>query len=683
MKTRTKLAVVIIALTAIPLLFLNIIISSVLTEIYQESFKEVIKNTVNSQTENISLFFDEILNRTKELSNIESIINYTEYSNFSSEQQSTDRGLELLKSEDECTRQIIDAKVLNTSVETVLLVNNAGKIISSTDAALLGTDFTKITSIIENLKQNKNVSDIQIIKVNGVNLPGYTVSRNIYSSDNQKQGTLIQMVNTVFIQKTLNSTKPYKTSSCSIIDASGNMLEHPYANIPSFKNISAYNEINDYLIDATRIGNESAESRFREFKSSGKDTCAYYTNIPNINWALVSFTRSSEVNDSLNSKLFALRLNTLYILAAIIGLTMLFVYLFSKPIDNIVEIVTKRQRGDQNARFKVNSRDEFGTIGFAFNSMFDDIFESEQRYRTIVEMTDNIVFEINFKKNTVFISNNFNQKFSFRAKSDNLQDSFFYRGRIHKDDKERYTTDFQGIIEGSNYLQGEYRFKNIYGDFAWILIRGTKFFDRDESPTKIIGVIVDIDREKKSEMHLQQRASYDALTQLFNRETFIKSLANEFELSSMRKTLDAVMFIDLDDFKHFNDEYGHACGDEVLKYTADCIKEIVFDKGFAGRFGGDEFVICLNNQKYFGDSGIVAQELIDALAKGFVSEAVDKRFSINCSVGIAFFSENGKNCEEVLAAADEAMYGVKKHGKSNFGYASAHIAPNTIPNEKL
>lgn len=56
-----------------------------------------------------------------------------------------------------------------------------------------------------------------------------------------------------------------------------------------------------------------------------------------------------------------------------------------------------------------------------------------------------------------------------------------------------------------------------------------------------------------------------------------------------------MMFIDLDDFKFFNDQYGHACGDEVLKFVADTLKEISFERGFAGRFGGDEFVICLTN----------------------------------------------------------------------------------------
>ena len=132
------------------------------------------------------------------------------------------------------------------------------------------------------------------------------------------------------------------------------------------------------------------------------------------------------------------------------------------------------------------------------------------------------------------VSKNFNKKFSFRPKDDTLKESFLYKLRFHKDDKQRYLNDLEKILGKGNFWQGEYRVKSIYGDFIWVMIKGTKFFDRYERPTKIIGVIVDIDREKKSEMHLIQKASYDNLTQLYNRETFLKSLTSELEISSMR-----------------------------------------------------------------------------------------------------------------------------------------------------
>jgi diguanylate cyclase (GGDEF)-like protein len=141
----------------------------------------------------------------------------------------------------------------------------------------------------------------------------------------------------------------------------------------------------------------------------------------------------------------------------------------------------------------------------------------------------------------------------------------------------------------------------------------------------------------------------------------------------MKKTLDAVMFIDLDDFKGFNDNYSHACGDEVLKFVADTLKEISFERGFAGRFGGDEFVLCLTGLTVFGDSGKVAKDIIDILGKGFDfdHEGTMTHHEVRCSIGIAFLRESGKTVDEIMAAADVAMYDIKKKGKSNYAYAKA------------
>jgi diguanylate cyclase (GGDEF)-like protein/PAS domain S-box-containing protein len=340
-------------------------------------------------------------------------------------------------------------------------------------------------------------------------------------------------------------------------------------------------------------------------------------------------------------------------------------------MDDLLLGIKRKQNGDLKYEISVKSKDEFGQMAVLFENVFEKMLESDHRYETIVDMTDNIIFEVNYKKNTVFTSKNFNKKFSLRPKDDTIKESFLYKTHVHKDDKQRYEQDLEGILGPSNTLQGEYRVKNVYGDFGWIALKANKFFDRNDRPTKVVGVIVDIDREKKSKMSLLQRASFDNLTQLFNREAFLKALQNELEVSGMKKNLSAIMFIDLDDFKFFNDEFGHACGDEVLKFVADTLKEISFERGFAGRFGGDEFVVCLTNLTLYGDTGKSAQEIIDVLGKGFTSESTGERLEVHCSIGIAFLRENGKTCEDVIAAADEAMYNIKKHGKSAFAFAKA------------
>ena len=675
MKIRTKLGTVIACFIAIPIIILNFILVGNLKAYNQRTYESGISKTAKYQSESIADFFEEALNSSKEVVSSNYIKDFTTYSNLPEDQKSSSKEdqeyKQMIINQTSSYVSISNIKKQNVNVESAMIINNSGVVIASSDESTVGQKLPDAQKMFNVADVNNGVSAISVQSVNGKSIPVFYVAKSIFSNDNVKQGVFLQTYKTNFLQKIINSAKTYKSSNTLIVNSFGNIFEYPYENIKQYTDVSNYSNIKNVIKNSISADNQTHKSNFTVYSNIGHKSCAYNIAVPNANWSIISTAEISDIEESFNASIAKVKLASTLIILLVMALVIGFVFYFTKPIDNIVDILTKKQRGDQNARFEVKTNDEFGKIGTAFNLMFDDVFESEQRYRTIVEMTDNIVFEINFKKNNVFISNNFNQKFSFRAKSDNLQDSFFYKGRIHKDDKDRFTQDFERVLDDANYLQGEYRFKNIYGDFAWVMIRATKFFDRDETPTKIIGVIVDIDREKKSEMHLLQRASYDALTQLYNRETFIKSLSTEFELSSMRKTLDAVLFLDLDDFKHFNDEYGHACGDEVLKFTAESLKEIVFDKGFAGRFGGDEFVVCLNNQKYFGDPGKVAQDIIDALNKGFMSESIDRKLSINCSIGIAFFNENGSNCEEVLNAADEAMYGIKKHGKSNFGYALA------------
>lgn len=678
MKTRTKLVLIMFCLCLIPILIINIFVTSKMTDYSEEAFHSEVENFTTAQAGKLNVYFETLLSQAKEVSTTDYVKRYTKFFNDAEEVEkylAAEEGASELSDEILADSEMTDALLgnaikLNSTVEKAMILNNDGVVVASTTSDDMGKPFYGEITLDEILGSPNGVSPLYMRKTQTVNIPGFYIFRKIYSEDSVCQGTYLQLCNTNFLQDIIRGSKIYNSANVSILDVDGNILEYPFLSIVNYKNVYAYEPIAQYIADAISGDVKRNQSAFETYEFNGQTLNAFNVPIENTNWGMFMIINQQDVVFKLNKDLLGIRLFSLYLSVILFGAVLFFAFTFTKPIENIVTILYKKKRGDQNARFKVSGVDEFAEIGDAFNSMFDDVFESEQRYRTIVEMTDNIVFEINFKKNKVFVSNNFNQKFSLRPKSDTLQDSFFFKGRIHKDDKDRYRQDFNRILDSANYLQGEYRFKNIYGDFAWVLIRATKFYDREDEPTKVIGVIVDIDREKKSEMHLVQRASYDALTQLYNRETFIKTLANEFELARMRKTLDAVLFIDLDDFKFFNDQYGHACGDEVLKFCADCLKEIVFDKGFAGRFGGDEFVVCLNNQQYFGDPAMVAQEIINAFSRGFVSESTDKKLSINCSIGIAFFMENGKNCEEILSAADEAMYKIKKHGKSNYGYVS-------------
>lgn len=191
--------------------------------------------------------------------------------------------------------------------------------------------------------------------------------------------------------------------------------------------------------------------------------------------------------------------------------------------------------------------------------------------------------------------------------------------------------------------------------------------DKDGNPLKVVGAMVDIDRAKKSEQQLTARASYDALTELYNRETVESQINNEITLSEARKSEMAVLFVDVDDFKHFNDKYSHATGDQVLKFVARTVNNVVGEYGFAGRYGGDEFIACVRNAEV-NDPARAAQDIIARLDEGFTCDSGDL-LKVSVSIGIALIKDDyNTRVEYLIGKADDAMYAVKKSGKSNYGF---------------
>lgn len=343
--------------------------------------------------------------------------------------------------------------------------------------------------------------------------------------------------------------------------------------------------------------------------------------------------------------------------------------LITKPLRKIEETLDKIRRGDHEARISNVSNNEYGQMSRAFNNLVDEIVVSEDRYKTISDMSDNIIFEWNFKTNEVVFSNNFNKKFSYRAPSDNFGDSFLLKAKVHPDDADRYRNDLDNLGKGKDFDRNEYRIKNIYGDFIWVLIRTAVLKDSAGNPLKAVGVMVDIDRAKRSEQQLTERASFDALTSLYNRETIESQIDNEISLSAVRKNELAVLFIDVDDFKYFNDTFSHATGDEVLKFLAKTLKECINDLGFVGRYGGDEFIAVIRNAEV-NNPAAMAQNIINRLAVGFDSVTIPgQHLSISTSIGISLIKgDYNTRVEYLIGKADDAMYSVKKNGKSNYAF---------------
>ena len=175
-------------------------------------------------------------------------------------------------------------------------------------------------------------------------------------------------------------------------------------------------------------------------------------------------------------------------------------------------------------------------------------------------------------------------------------------------------------------------------------------------------VLTDITEKKQ----IEKRALRDGLTKLYNHSYFQKMLTQEIEKMreyDYRHHLSLLM-LDIDDFKQFNDTYGHQAGDEVLRSVARVLKqEFVSEAEVVARYGGEEFAIILPEVTKLGVK-IKAKE-VNKLIRDLVVNYNDLELQVTVSIGSATYRTN-ENKEEFIKRTDDALYQAKSNGKDTF-----------------
>lgn len=175
---------------------------------------------------------------------------------------------------------------------------------------------------------------------------------------------------------------------------------------------------------------------------------------------------------------------------------------------------------------------------------------------------------------------------------------------------------------------------------------------------------------------VKTQAYVDFLTGVPNRKAFDEMLNKATrEATSESKDLSLLM-IDIDHFKLFNDEYGHLIGDEVLRFVAKKIKELVKGRDFLARFGGEEFALILPETPVAG-AQVVAESIRGCFAETSLKEvATSKKLGkITVSLGVAFYRQ-GESVEEFISRSDQALYFAKKNGRNRVA-AESELVPGS------
>ena len=217
-------------------------------------------------------------------------------------------------------------------------------------------------------------------------------------------------------------------------------------------------------------------------------------------------------------------------------------------------------------------------------------------------------------------------------------------------------------------LNEEVELKAKTGEAVWALENIRLIHGEGGNPSTLEGILLDINDRKQGEAEIAFKAYHDSLTGLPNRALLLDRMAVALAQATRKGQHPAILFIDLDDLKTINDTLGHAMGDDVLRLFATRLKETVRDGDTVARVGGDEFVILLPDAENAAAAEAVARKILESGMQPLVIE--DEELHVTSSLGIAIHPDDGLTEDDLLHAADSAMYRVKQAGGSNYEFSN-------------
>ena len=188
----------------------------------------------------------------------------------------------------------------------------------------------------------------------------------------------------------------------------------------------------------------------------------------------------------------------------------------------------------------------------------------------------------------------------------------------------------------------------------------------DDILTNYIAITNDISSKKEQEKLIHNLAYFDSLTDLPNRVLFEERVISRLPALKRSGKKMALLFIDMDNFKNVNDTLGHMIGDKFLVEVSKCIKSSLREQDTLARLGGDEFTVILEDFDSIDCIALVAEKIINKFNNPIIIDG--NKLYTGASVGISVYPENGESYEELVKAADTAMYQVKESGKNNFKF---------------
>jgi diguanylate cyclase (GGDEF)-like protein/PAS domain S-box-containing protein len=293
-------------------------------------------------------------------------------------------------------------------------------------------------------------------------------------------------------------------------------------------------------------------------------------------------------------------------------------------------------------------------------TLADELRRSEARFRSLVQNASDVIIVVDANANIVYESPAVERVLGY-SPHDRLGQNAL--ATVHPEEGERVSEVLGYVARNPGEFRTlEFRVRHANGAWRWIEVTVSNLLD-DSSVNGIVGNYRDITERKMLEKQLAHQASHDALTGLANRTLFRDRLQHALARGARHGEPVSVLFLDIDDFKTVNDSLGHSAGDELLVTVAARLKSSLRQSDIAGRFGGDEFAVLLEDTA--GPAAeITAERILRTLAEPIHLQGM--QLLAQASIGISSAENGAATQEELLRTADVAMYAAKGQGKARY-----------------
>jgi diguanylate cyclase (GGDEF)-like protein/PAS domain S-box-containing protein len=297
--------------------------------------------------------------------------------------------------------------------------------------------------------------------------------------------------------------------------------------------------------------------------------------------------------------------------------------------------------------------------------------EERRRLSAVIEATGVGTWEWNTTTNLIVVNDRWAAILGYRSEQLSPLTRSKWFSLVHPEDLSAVIQAVAaGVASSEVFFSNEFRMKHAEDRWVWILSRGRVMeCDEQGNVLQIAGIVLDVTARKAMESALAEAALRDKLTGLPNRALFMERLERAVaRVRAGEQPRFAVLFLDFDRFKLINDTLGHKAGDELLRQMAMRLHGVLRldgggeDDSMIGRFGGDEFLVLVNNLRRGDDAMGIAERLLDSLTPVF--SIFGSEVHSTASIGIVTSDQCVGSAEEIVRNADVAMYEAKRSGRA-------------------